>query len=151
MSADSQVSKPRKPEGYAGDLTPQEAWSLLARNKDAVLVDVRTSAEWTYVGVPDLTSLGKQPVFLSWQVFPSMQVNPDFASTLEAEGFDRDAPLIFLCRSGGRSKAAAIAMTERGYTRCHNLQDGFEGNPDSAGHRGTRGGWKAVALPWKQS
>jgi rhodanese-related sulfurtransferase len=137
--------------GYAGDLAPKQAWSLLAEEPKAILVDVRTSAEWTFVGVPDLASLGKQPVFLSWQVFPSMQVNPDFAAALEAEDPDQDSPIIFLCRSGGRSKAAAVAMTERGYRRCYNLVGGFEGNVDGSGHRGTQGGWKASGLPWKQS
>ncbi|MSP81742.1 MAG: rhodanese-like domain-containing protein [Alphaproteobacteria bacterium] len=151
MTASASGIKARKAEGYAGDVTVQEAWAILERQPAAVLVDVRTTAEWSFVGVPDLAPLGKQPSFLAWQVFPSMQVNPDFVAALEADGIDRDAPLLFLCRSGGRSKAAAIAMTERGFTSCFNLLDGFEGAADEKGHRGTRAGWMAAGLPWKQS
>ena len=70
-------------DGYAGDITPIEAWKLLNEDAGAVLVDVRTSAEWSYVGLPDLGSLGKQPAKIAWQLFPEMRVNPDF---LEAVG-----------------------------------------------------------------
>jgi rhodanese-related sulfurtransferase len=136
---------------YAGDISPKQAWEMLAGNPKAVLVDVRTPAEWSYVGVPDLRSVGKQPLFVPWLFFPSMDVNPQFAEHLEGTGLDRDAPLLFLCRSGARSRAAAMAMTARGFTSCYNVATGFEGDPDQGRHRGTISGWKADGLDWIQS
>lgn len=120
----------------------------------AQLIDVRTAAEWAYVGSPDLKAAGREPIRLEWQVFPSMAVDPQFAAKLDAilkaRGVPADAPLYFLCRSGVRSKAAAIAMTAAGYRRCFNVAGGFEGPPDGDGHRGRISGWKAAGLPWAQ-
>lgn len=135
---------------YAGDVSPQQAWDVLAGEANAVLVDVRTPAEWNYVGVPDLGQLGKKPLFLPWLFFPSMEVNPQFVQNLETVHLSQEAPLLFLCRSGVRSKAAAIAMTARGYTRCYNIAGGFEGDADAGHHRGTVNGWKVGGLPWLQ-
>lgn len=138
-------------DGYAGDVTPKEAWELLEADPKAVLVDVRTRVEWMFVGVPELGSIGKQAVLNSWQVFPQMGVNPDFAEGLTEAGIGPDHSILFLCRSGGRSRAAAIAMTQVGFPACFNILDGFEGDPDEDRHRATVGGWKFVGLPWVQS
>src|SRR5258708_36531978 len=86
--------------GYAGDVAPATAWKILSERKDAVLVDVRTRAEWNYVGLPDLDSIAKKPALLEWQVFPSMQPNPEFVSALSAAIGDPRTPPLFLCRSG---------------------------------------------------
>ena len=137
--------------GYAGDLSPQEAWSLLESDASSVLVDVRTRAEWSYVGVTDLSPLNKEPVLIEWQTFPGGGVNDQFAEQLAAAGVPADAPVLFLCRSGVRSKAAARLMTEKGYGRCYNVLEGFEGDPDASRHRGTVGGWKVRGLPWIQA
>lgn len=137
-------------QSYAGDLSPQEAYDLLRRDPKARLVDVRTDAEWTYVGLPNLAALERQPIKLAWQLFPAMQVNPAFVGALAAEIADKATPLLFLCRSGVRSKAAAAAMTAAGYTRAYNISDGFEGQPDADKHRGRVNGWKASGLPWTQ-
>ncbi|MER2606070.1 MAG: rhodanese-like domain-containing protein [Siculibacillus sp.] len=142
-------------EGYAGDVAPRTAWEALAGPSRAVLIDVRTRAEWSFVGLPSLADLGKQPITLEWQVFPSMTVNADFVEVLDRAldqaGFERDTPLYFLCRSGARSRHAAIAMTGAGWTRCFNVATGFEGPLDTSGHRGGVSGWKADGLPWTQS
>ena len=135
---------------YAGDLNPTEAWKLLTENRNAQLVDVRTRPEWMFVGLPDLTSLGRRPVLQSWQVFPAMEIDANFTAELTDQLADKDAPLLFICRSGGRSRAAAQAMTAAGYRRCYNVAEGFEGNPDAERHRGMTGGWKAAGLPWVQ-
>ena len=135
---------------YAGDLKPTDAWKLLAEDKKAQLVDVRTRPEWMFVGLPDLQSLGKKPTLQSWQVFPAMDVDGNFAGALAQQIPDRDAPILFLCRSGARSRAAAIAMTQQGYRKCYNVAEGFEGNLDAERHRGRVGGWKAAGLPWAQ-
>ena len=135
---------------YAGDLKPTEAWKLLTENRGAQLVDVRTRPEWMFVGLPDLTSLGRCPVLQSWQVFPGMEIDANFTAELTDQLADKDAPLLFICRSGGRSRAAAQAMTAAGYRHCYNVSEGFEGNPDAERHRGKTGGWKAAGLPWVQ-
>lgn len=135
---------------YAGDLKPTDAWKLLADDKRAQLVDVRTRPEWTFVGLPDLAALGKTTLLQSWQIFPAMEVDGNFAAAVSQQIPDRDTPILFLCRSGGRSRAAAMAMTALGYRKCFNVAEGFEGNPDAERHRGKTGGWKAAGLPWVQ-
>jgi rhodanese-related sulfurtransferase len=141
--------------GYLADATPQEAWEILASEPGATLVDVRTTAEWSYVGLPDLSAVKAPLLRVEWQSFPSMQLNPAFVETvdqaLRRQGATNDTPLLFICRSGARSAAAAAAMTEMGYSRCYNIAGGFEGQRDQAGHRGTVEGWKAAELPWVQS
>jgi rhodanese-related sulfurtransferase len=135
---------------YAGDVTPQQAFDALKRDAKAALVDVRTQAEWSFVGVPDLRAAARQPVLVEWQTFPAMARNPDFAAELARAGIGKGQPLYFLCRSGARSRSAAIAMTGLGYGPCYNVAGGFEGNRDSDGHRGTVEGWKAAGCPWRQ-
>lgn len=143
----------KQPDDYAGDVTPEEAFRVLGADPKATLVDVRTRAEWSFVGLPDLSGMGKEPMLLEWQVFPAMERNPRFADDLaSALGPDKkDVPVFFLCRSGARSRAAAIALTAAGFGRCFNIAGGFEGDLDGARHRGGRNGWKATGLPWAQS
>ncbi len=136
---------------YAGEITSAEAWKMLSEEPRAVLIDVRTEGEWVYVGIPNLSSLGKQPLFIEWQRFPRMQQNPEFVSQLDACGLERDAPLLIICRSGIRSRFAAIALTAVGYGPCYNVSDGFEGDLDDTMHRGELSGWKAADLPWEQT
>jgi rhodanese-related sulfurtransferase len=135
---------------YAGDLRPTEAWELLKAEPAAQLVDVRTRPEWTFVGIPDLDSIGKKPILLAWQAYPAMQINPAFAEELRRVVSSPEAPLLFICRSGARSRAAAETMTAAGYRRCYNVAEGFEGQVDVEGHRGRKAGWKAAGLPWHQ-
>jgi rhodanese-related sulfurtransferase len=141
--------------GYRGDVTPEEAFAALATQKGATLVDVRTQAEWAYVGSPDVTQTGAALVRVEWQTYPSMQINPDFTEALDAAlreaGSARDSPIFFICRSGARSASAAAAMTRAGYSQCFNVAGGFEGRRDASGHRGALEGWKAASLPWVQS
>jgi rhodanese-related sulfurtransferase len=136
---------------YAGDLDPAATYQLLVDDPDAVLVDVRTRAEWSYVGGPDLSGLGKPVVQIEWLNFPDGRPNPAFVAELAAAGASPETPVLFLCRSGVRSIAAAEAATAAGYTRAYNVTQGFEGGPDAAGHRGTTSGWKVAGLPWRQS
>ena len=130
------------------------AWSALQGNPRSQLVDVRTRAEWTYVGIPDLAALGKRAVLVEWQTFPDQSVDPRFserlAHELQALGVQVDDDLFFICRSGSRSLAAAKAMASAGYRACHNVTEGFEGPLDNDRHRGTLSGWKATGLPWQQ-
>jgi rhodanese-related sulfurtransferase len=134
---------------YAGDVRPSEAYAALRSDPDAVLVDVRTGAEWSYVGVPDLAQIGKQAVLLEWQRFPDGKVNTSFVEQLQVAGVAAGAPIYFLCRSGVRSAAAAKAATAAGLGPAYNISEGFEGPIGPDGHR-TVAGWKAEGLPWSQ-
>ncbi|WP_417668312.1 rhodanese-like domain-containing protein [Roseibium sp.] len=140
---------------YAGDTDVTAAFEALSENADAILVDVRTQAEWTFVGVPDLRAASKAPLLVEWQSFPPAAPVNDFvdqlAKKISEKGLDQSAPIFFLCRSGVRSQSAAIAMTKAGYTHCYNIAGGFEGPLDQEGHRGTQFGWKAAGLPWIQT
>ncbi|MCX7890800.1 MAG: rhodanese-like domain-containing protein [Burkholderiales bacterium] len=129
---------------YAGALTPKEAHALLQQVPGARIVDVRTKAEWDWVGrVPGAT-------LVEWNTWPGGARNPRFAEELRAQVPETDAPLMFLCRSGGRSHFAAAVATQLGYANAFNVLEGFEGDKDAAGHRGTVGGWKVAGLPWEQ-
>lgn len=144
----------RNSASYAGDIAPGEAWRILSETPAAQLLDVRTQAEWNYVGLPDLAALGKQVALAEWQTFPGGAQNTGFAddaiARLEQLGAGKDAPVVIICRSGVRSRAAAIALTQRGYTQAFNIAGGFEGDHDENGHRGFLNGWKAEGLPWRQ-
>ena len=136
---------------YAGDVTPKRAWDILQSKVDSYLIDCRTTAEWAFVGIPDLSLLNKQAYLIEWTKFPDGSQNPHFVDQTQEKIPNRDATIFFLCRSGHRSMAAAISMTAAGYSRCYNILEGFEGSPDHKNHRGTFDGWKFAKLPWQQS
>ncbi len=131
---------------YAGDLTPQQSWELLTSNPQAVLVDVRTRGEWQEIGVPSLTDLNRDVVFIEWTT--ALGVNPNFLRQLEEAGLapGDSRPVVFLCRSGNRSIGAAIAATEAGFGPSYNVLEGFEGDADPQGQR-TINGWRLGGLP----
>lgn len=132
---------------YAGELTLDQAWAMLSDDPTAVLVDVRTAAEWTYVGVPVLDALGKAPRLVQWVTYPDGEPNPGFMT--EATGdLAPGAPILLLCRSGVRSLAAARALTAAGFGPAYNITAGFEGDLDAEGHRTT--GWRHHGLAWRQ-
>jgi rhodanese-related sulfurtransferase len=142
------------PEGeYAGDVTAKDAWQTLESDTKAVLVDVRTKVEWQLIGKPDLSTLDSEPVYLEWVTMKGINKNfvEELKTALEERGIEKDAPLIFMCQSGGRSKVAAMQLTETGYSSCYNLAEGFEGDLDEHKHRNSVSGWKFAGLPWMQS
>jgi len=141
-------------EGVSVDNVPvQDAWARLGET-DSVLIDVRTRAEWAFVGLPDLAQAGKRVLTVEWQSFPDNRVDPSFvdrlSQMLDGAGATKDTELFFICRSGGRSRMAAEAMTAAGFARCRNVAEGFEGPLDEDRHRGKVAGWKAAGLPWVQ-
>ena len=140
---------------FAGNVSIDEAWRVLTDDVQACLIDVRSEAEWSFVGMPDLSSLGKSLVKIQWQSFPGMAVNEQFADALDeyltGEGCPKKATILFLCRSGVRSRSAAQALARKGYSACFNVAGGFEGDLDEGGHRGHKNGWKVSGLPWVQS
>ena len=132
------------------DVPPAQTWEALRADPHAQLVDVRTDAEWNFVGLPDLIAAGKQAVLIPWQLYPAMAVNAHFVAHLNEAGLTPEHHLYFICRTGGRSLAAARAAQAAGFAHAYNVADGFEGPPDGAGHRGAVAGWKASGLPWRQ-
>lgn len=132
------------------NVAPAGTWEAIRTLPEAQLVDVRTDAEWTYVGLPDLSAAGKQALLIPWQIFPQMGVNANFVEQMRQAGLTPAHHIYFLCRSGVRSLAAANAAREAGFAHVFNIADGFEGPPDSEGHRGQVAGWKADGLPWRQ-
>lgn len=134
---------------YKGDITPEEAWQLLSEQSDTVLVDVRTKAEWNYVGVPDLSKISKDNILIEWVNFPEGAPNPSFVEELSLAVSDKNTSIFFLCRTGVRSVGAAIAATDAGFVNSYNILEGFEGGPDDLGHRGRISGWQGINLPWK--
>lgn len=128
--------------GYAGALLPAEAHQLMQQG--AKLVDVRTKPELQYVGkVPGSLAV-------EWQTYPGSRQNPEFLGELAA-AVPKDTPVMFLCRSGARSHAAADAATRAGWKEAYNVLEGFEGDKDAAEHRNSVGGWRKAGLPWVQS
>lgn len=130
-------------------LLATDAWNYLEAHPDAVLVDVRTQAEWLYVGVPDLTPLGRKPVLIEWNRMGGSH-NDAFIDDLKAM-VSTDRTLLMLCRSGARSLAAGTAARAAGYGTVINISDGFEGDLDDCGRRNSVNGWRHGQLPWHQS
>lgn len=129
---------------YEGALLPAEAYRLLLDVPGAQLVDVRSQAELDWVGrIPGAFEI-------ELRAYPSMQPNPDFLQQLSCQ-LDKASPIMFICRSGARSSHAAMVASQSGFAHCYNVLEGFEGEKDEAGHRGTRSGWKVAGLPWQQS
>ena len=139
------------------EYSPTETWQKLENDPASIMVDVRTKAEWSFVGLPDLSALGKDVHLIEWKSFPTMENNDGFADQLLSAIADSEpSEILFLCRSGVRSLAAAAMMQEifaaRGVaTKCVNIAEGFEGDLDSDAQRGKMNGWKARGLAWRQS
>ena len=130
-------------------LSSAEAWAFLETQPNARLVDVRTRAEWMFVGIPNLDTLGRKPVLIEWSQLGGT-LNPTFLDQLTAE-LPLAAPLLMMCRSGARSLAAGNAALGVGYQTVINISDGFEGDLDPFEHRGQINGWRHAGLPWQQS
>ncbi len=137
--------------------SPLDAWSGLTNITDAVLVDVRTKAEWSFTGIPDLSALGKQVILLEWRQYPDMSVNDRFVEDLlEQVGGSAPSKIYFLCRSGVRSLQAANmvdqAFSAKGMSAQYiNVLEGFEGDLNADRHRGLTNGWKSRGLAWGQT
>lgn len=133
----AQIATHNRQFGYAGDIAAESAWELLQAKPEAVLVDVRTPAEWQQVGVPELKALSRDVSFLSWQMGAGAQAAGLFVQAFEQLPVAKEVPILLLCKSGGRSQAAAMALTAAGYSCCLNVAGGFEGPK----------GWREAKLP----
>jgi len=127
------------------NLTPSQSWELLQSNPKAIMIDVRTAIEHSFVGHPP------KAIHIAWKEFPGMQENSQFIAQVEATVEDKTSPVLLLCRSGQRSLAAAHALEKAGFEDLVNITEGFEGSLDDEHHRGHINGWKYHQLPWIQS
>ncbi|CAB3747346.1 rhodanese-like domain-containing protein [Paraburkholderia humisilvae] len=130
---------------YAGALSPAEAFELLELDPRVRLIDVRTRAELDWVGRP-LVGDG-QYAHIEWTRYPGGVPNAEFIDQLRQVA-KPDTPVLLLCRSAARSKLAAVAAAQAGFTKMMDLLEGFEGDKDSQGHRKTVSGWCFRGLPW---
>ena len=151
LRADTRFSATPVPSGaalteapdFVGLVSPRLAWDLFARG-EAVLLDVRTIEERSYVGrIPG-------SLHVAWATGTSMNRNPQFARQVAQQVPDKSAQILVLCRSGKRSASAAGVLTKAGYTNVWSVDEGFEGNLDAEGHRGGADGWRFHGLPWVQ-
>ncbi len=129
---------------YEGVLYPEEAYAILQSAPGVKLVDVRCRAELDWVGrIPNA-------VEIEWATYPGMKPNPHFLNQLEQQ-VEKEALVLFICRSGARSSSAAILATQAGYADCYNVLEGFEGDKNTDQHRNAVNGWRIAKLPWIQS
>lgn len=137
----------------AGELTPVQAWQKLQDDPRSILVDVRTRIEGFLTGQPDLSGIGKTAINIEWMTQQGRNAGflQDLRQALAERGATPETPILFLCRSGGRSRMAAGELAAEGYRACYNIAEGFEGDLDAHGHRNSVNGWKARGLPWRQS
>jgi rhodanese-related sulfurtransferase len=130
---------------YQGAVTPREAWALLQADPHVKLIDVRTNAERDWVG--RVTVPETQHGAVQWNTYPGGNANHGFIEELNAIA-RKDQVLLFLCRSGVRSRGAAKLASEHGYQHCYDILEGFEGDKDEQGHRKNVNGWCKSGLPW---
>jgi rhodanese-related sulfurtransferase len=148
MSSTTEIlerARQRSPGGYAGAVTPQEAFALIQGDPAVKLIDVRTNAERDWVGRVNVPA--GQHGAVQWSLYPGGTPNPDFLAQLASQA-GKDEVLLFLCRSGVRSRHSAKLATEHGYAQCYDILEGFEGDKDAEGHRKNVSGWCKAGLPW---
>lgn len=127
------------------NLDPKQSWAFIKGSATAVMVDVRTSIEHSFVGHPP------KSIHIAWQEFPDMKIESSFVDLVAEKVQNKNIPILLLCRSGSRSLAAAKALEKNGYQHLINIVGGFEGVLDEEKHRGNIDGWKFNGLPWQQS
>ena len=144
------MNSTNKKNSNVKDITSIACFNKLSEIANSYLIDVRTKPEWQFIGVPDLSSLNKKTIFISWHEYPKMNINKNFETQLVLENIKKNDNIFLICRSGKRSLHAARHLTLYNYNHCYNVSDGFEGNKNSLAQRSTINGWKCNNLPWYQ-
>ena len=148
-----------KKNSIVGECDPAHAYNELLKSDTSYLIDVRSSAEWNFVGFPDDRNFKNKLVFCEWSFYPLMDKNPNFETELFSKiNFTNCKKLFFICRSGSRSFHAANSIKDKINQKDYNGHDiefinvkfGFEGDLSIDFKRGDSNGWKYSKLPWKQ-
>jgi len=132
------------------NITSVECFNKLSEISNSYLIDVRTKPEWEFIGVPDLSSLNKKIILVSWHIYPDMKINSFFENQIIKSNIKKNDEVFLICRSGNRSFQAAEFLILCGYYHCYNVVDGFEGDKNTLSQRSTINGWKYNKLFWKQ-
>ena len=140
----------KKNNSNTKNITSVECFNKLSEISNSYLIDVRTKPEWEFTGVPDLSSLNKKTIFISWHEYPEMNINKNFENYVVVANIEKSDNIFLICRSGTRSFHAAKHLVSYGYRYCCNVLDGFEGYKNSLDQRSTINGWRFNNLPWKQ-
>lgn len=135
------------------EISPQQAWDLLEGDSQVVLLDVRTSMEYEYVGHPP------NALHVPWMDAPDWNIDTAFVDKVRKALVKRSGSekgieaivMLVMCRSGKRSQAAAEELVRQGFSDLYNIEAGFEGDLDNNKHRNTTNGWRVANLPWEQS
>ncbi|MEN8132630.1 MAG: rhodanese-like domain-containing protein [Pseudomonadota bacterium] len=133
-------------------LSPKQAWQMMQDDPRTILIDIRSSMEFLFVGHP------KGSVHIPWIDEPDWTINPNFLTEVRklilggviCDIEEGCVPLILICRSGKRSKEAGDLLTNRGLKNIYHIDEGFEGELDDNHHRSSAGGWRFHDLPWEQ-
>ena len=134
------------------DISPKSAAQLLHDDPRAILVDIRSSMEYLFVGHP----VGA--VHLPWIDEPDWEINPHFVAEVRklmlggavCDVEDGCAPIVLICRSGKRSLEAGKVLLEAGLSNIFHIDEGFEGELNDDHQRSSVGGWRFHGLPWEQ-
>ncbi len=135
---------------YKRNLLPKMAVEKLQNNPQALFVDVRSKAEYKYVGYPE------NSILIPWIDDPDWEPNPvAFSDSVMQELDGREnllnTEIILICRSGYRSNEALKCLENKGFTQVSHIASGFEGDLDENDHRGNLNGWRHDGMPWSQS
>lgn len=134
-------------------ISPKQAYQLWQDDPRAVLIDIRSSMEFLFIGHP----VGA--IHVPWMDEPDWKINKNFVvdvrKVLLGGITDHDktgaAPIILLCRSGKRTLEAGAALLKAHFSEVYHVDEGFEGEIDDKRQRGNIGGWRYHGLPWEQS
>ena len=135
---------------YKRNLLPKMAVEKLQNNPQALFVDVRSKAEYKYVGYPE------NSILIPWIDDPDWEPNPEAFSGAVMQELDGrenllNTEIILICRSGFRSNEALKCLENKGFTQVSHVASGFEGDLDENDHRGNLNGWRHDGMPWSQS
>jgi len=135
---------------YKRNLLPKMAVERLQSNSQALFVDVRSKAEYKYVGFPE------NSILIPWIDDPDWEPNPEAFSDAVMQELDgrenlSDTEIILICRSGFRSNEALKCLENKGFTQVSHVASGFEGDLNENDHRGNLNGWRHDGMPWSQS
>ncbi len=128
--------------GEVSTVSPSKALEMI-KNPATYLVDVRSIAEYYLVGHP--VQAHNIPLTFWNETRQDFELNENFVRDIQ-DRFQTGDVLVFICRSGGRSRRAAEEAMKAGFAEAYNVDEGFEGEKDEKGLR-TVGGWRNRGLP----